>query len=70
MSLRSAQQQLTDANRSLERAWRDLRDVWRDEAGRTFERDHIAPIDPAVRHAITAMARMTELLEHARAECE
>ena len=70
MSLRSAQQELADAHRNLDRAWCALRDVWRDEAGRKFERDHIAPMAPAVRHAISAMARMSELLEHARADCE
>lgn len=70
MSLRTAQQRLHDASRTLDAKWTTLHALWRDEAARAFERDHIEPIDPAVRHTMNAMSRMTELLEKARAECE
>lgn len=70
MSLRTAQHQLKDATKSLDAAWRSLRSTWNDGAARDFERDAIDPIDPAVRHAISAMARMSELIQRARSESE
>ncbi len=70
MSLRTAQHRLTDASRVLDQKWRVLRGVWRDESARAFEQDFITPIDPALRHALSAIARMSEVLEHARSECE
>ena len=70
MSLRTAQHRLADASRTLDQRWRDLRATWRDEAARAFEREAIDPIDPEVRHALSAMARMTELIQQARSECE
>ncbi|GAB4553550.1 MAG: hypothetical protein Tsb0013_16010 [Phycisphaerales bacterium] len=70
MSLRTAQHRLADASRSLDQKWTDLRAVWRDEAARSFEKDTISRVDPAVRHALSAMARMAEMLQRARSECE
>lgn len=70
MSLRTAQHQLKDASKNLDVRWRALRESWNDEAARTFERDVIDPIDPAVRHAISAMARLSEILQQARSESE
>lgn len=70
MSLRAAQHQLKDASKALDAAWRTLRSNWNDQAGQAFERDAIDPIDPAVRHAISAMARMSELLHAAQSETE
>lgn len=70
MSLRTAQYELKDASSVLSAKWAALRETWRDDAARTFERDVIDPIDPAVRHAITAMARMSELLQRAQSETE
>ncbi|MEM1423110.1 MAG: hypothetical protein AAGH64_03805 [Planctomycetota bacterium] len=70
MSLRTAQHQLKDASKNLDLKWRALRETWNDGAARAFEREAIAPIDPAVRHAISAMARLSEILQKARSECE
>jgi hypothetical protein len=70
VSLRTAQHRLADASRTLDQRWSELRASWRDETARAFERDTISRIDPAVRHALSAMARMGELVQRARSECE
>lgn len=70
MSLMVAQKRLYEARLSIEGSWRAVEDRWRDSAAERFRAEHLDEIEPALRSAMSAMGRMQEVLERARAECE
>jgi predicted metal-dependent hydrolase len=69
MSVTVARKRLYEAQVSLNGAWRAVEDRWQDEPARAFREAHLDELEPALRSAMGAMSRMSEVLERARTEC-
>ncbi len=70
MSLQSSQSRLKDALKELRIAWYRARGEWDDGASRKFEEDVLLPLDGKIIAAIGAIARLSEVLEAARRDCD
>lgn len=60
---------LTRAAKRLRDQWLMTKEHWRDENSRTFERDHLDPLAPAITLTLAAVQRLAEVLEQAEREC-
>lgn len=69
MSLSSARAKIGTAHRQLLVDWERTRDSWDDAASQAFARNHVEPLEHAVRSAIGAIEHMAEVLERVRREC-
>lgn len=54
---------------SLQAARNETTAQWDDETNRKFQEDHLAPLEPNVRRALDAIARLALLLDRAAREC-
>ena len=69
MSLVSARAKIGTAHRQLLVDWERARESWDDAASRAFGRNHVEPLEHAVRSAIGAIEQMSEVLDRVRREC-
>jgi hypothetical protein len=60
---------LREAYESLEIAWREACEQWSDSAARNFDENYMAHIRPAVDSTVSAVSRMSGMLEQAVREC-
>lgn len=70
MSLGVPPARLKDGLKELRIAWGRTKEEWSDQASIKFEQEFIATIDSKVHAAITAMGRLSEVLDAARRECD
>ncbi len=69
MSLASARAKIGTAHRQLLVDWERTKESWDDPASHAFGRNHVEPLEHAVRSAIGAIEHMAEVLERVRREC-
>ena len=70
MSLGSSRTRLMGALKELQVRWDRAKSTWDDPQSRDFESRHLVPLEPTIRHAVTAMEKMEAILARARRECE
>ena len=70
MSITSSSAALIQARRDLFNRWHAVAQVWQDERARTFARDYLDPIDPAIARANDAVSEMSAAMDKALRECE
>ncbi len=70
MSINVGRTLLTSAHKELNVHWREVREHWSDIKASEFEQEYLAPLEPAVRAALTAMERISDVMDKARRECE
>lgn len=66
----SSIQRLADSLEVLQGVWGRVREEWRDERGQQFEAEEWPRLQEAVKRAIPAIARLSEVMMAAQRECE
>ncbi len=69
MSASVAIAKLNRALKDLNLHWQNTSTVWHDSASTSFKNDVIDEIDPAVRHTLSAMNSMAELIQRIKSDC-
>lgn len=69
MSLNSSRNKLHANVKELMARWERAKAKWDDTQCRDFEKRHLEPLEPKVRHAAEAMERMATVLARAKREC-
>jgi hypothetical protein len=70
MSLTTGRAKLIGSLKDLMVKWEKARESWSDPVSEDMEKTVLAPLEPKVRAAATAMEKMGEILARARRECE
>ncbi|MBT8484392.1 MAG: hypothetical protein HKO59_13835 [Phycisphaerales bacterium] len=70
MSLPTSRTRLVAALKELHSRWSTLSPKWRDAVAKSFEEEHVAPLEGKVRASVTAMEHMHDIVSRARRECE
>jgi hypothetical protein len=55
--------------KELRARWDEARAKWDDPMSREFEKRYLAPLEPSVRSAMSAMEKMDGILAQARRDC-
>jgi hypothetical protein len=69
MSVSGGRSKLAQSLKDLKVKFERTQDVWNDVARDNFFKNHVEPLEPAVRSALAAMDKMTEMIYRARGEC-
>ena len=69
MSLNVSRTRLENAMKELLVHWERAQTRWDDQMSRKFESQHLRPLEPKVRNAVAAMAKMSEILAAVEREC-
>ncbi len=69
MSLHAHGAKLNDALKRLLHDWDDVRRQWDDPASRRFYEEHVAPLEPTVRTALSAIDQMAAVLQQVERDC-
>lgn len=69
MSAEASSRKLHDAMRTLSLRWEQAREHWDDAVARRFHEDYLEEADDAVRAAMSAMNRISDVMRRARSEC-
>lgn len=69
MSLNPVVRQLQQSMKDLIVEWQSVKGQWRDSASRDFEKQHLEPLEPASRAALTALSQMDEVIGRAKRDC-
>jgi hypothetical protein len=70
MGLHEGSGNLTKATKTLMRIWAETRVVWNDAIADAFEKEHLLPLELAVRNALGAIDHMGNLLSQAKGDCQ
>ena len=70
MSLDTGRYQLYATFSDLERRWDGVREGWQDPIQRKFDDDYWQALVPMVNRTLAAIDRLSQVLNHARRECE
>lgn len=70
MSLGTSRSRLKAALKELQVRWDEARTKWDDPQSREFESRYLAPMEPTIRNAMSAMEKMETTLARARRDCE
>ena len=54
---------------SLQAAWSEATDDWTDQRSRDFEREYLAPLEPAFRRTLDSIHRLAQVLTRAERDC-
>ena len=68
--LNSGSARLHVALKNLLLRWEQTKEVWTDQTSRTFEEEHLVPIEPQVKTTLETIGRLAEVLDKAQRECE
>ncbi|MHC4128868.1 MAG: hypothetical protein ACYTE6_08030 [Planctomycetota bacterium] len=69
MSLATSRARLQGTLKELRARWDEARAKWDDPMSREFEKRYLAPLEPSVRSAMSAMEKMDGILAQARRDC-
>jgi hypothetical protein len=69
MALDAGLGRLNHAIKDLKARWDETRTRWTDSVARSFEDDHLAPLEQQVQATLRAMERLALDLRKARNEC-
>ena len=61
---------LAALTRDLFERWRQTQSTWRDTRAAQFEKDHLEPLDDAIKAAVRAITALEALLQQIRRDCE
>jgi hypothetical protein len=61
---------LAALTRDLFERWRQTRSDWRDTRALQFEKDHLEPLEDAVKSAVRGITELEALLQQIRRDCE
>jgi hypothetical protein len=61
---------LAAVTRDLFERWRQTRSTWRDARAAQFEKDHLEPLEAAVKTAIRGITELEAVLHQIRRDCE
>lgn len=61
---------LAAITRDLMERWRETRSSWRDARAIQFEKDHLEPLEDAVKGALRGITHLEALLQQIRRDCE
>lgn len=62
--------QLARAMKDLNNRWLDTKATWQDAASEAFEKEFLANLENDLRHAITAMEHMGQVISQAKRDCQ
>jgi uncharacterized protein YukE len=63
--LSSGASKLANALKQLNIKWESAKDTWRDSRAKTFQKDNVEPLLPAVKETLDALGRLAEVLDRA-----
>ena len=63
--LSSGAAKLANALKQLNIKWKSATDTWRDGRARSFHKENIEPLLPAVKETLDALGRLAEVLDRA-----
>lgn len=69
MSVDASSRKLHDAMRTLSLRWSQANEHWDDAVAQRFHETYLDDVDDAVRAAMGAMNRISEVMRRARSEC-
>lgn len=61
---------LAALTRDLFERWREARALWRDLRAAQFEKDHLEPLEAAVKSAVRGITELEAVLHQIRRDCE
>lgn len=70
MSVGVSRTKLMGSMKELQLRWGRVREQWNDEASRHIEESVLLPMEPRIRAAVSAMEKMSQILQRVRKECE
>lgn len=70
MSLDTGRYQLYSTFSDVERRWEAVREGWQDAIQQKFDEDYWQPLVPLVNRTLSAIDRLSQVLNQARRECE
>ncbi|HMN95200.1 MAG TPA: hypothetical protein PKC43_02435 [Phycisphaerales bacterium] len=70
MSVGVSRTKLLGSMKDLQLRWSRIRERWNDEASAHIEESVIGPLEPRLRAAVTAMEKMSQILQRVRKDCE
>jgi hypothetical protein len=68
--LTSGAAKIASAYKTLKLRWESTTELWQDGNQRRFDENFIAPLESQIASALTAIGKLTEVLERAERECE